>query len=93
MYEKPRGKHDYCMYKLYKYVTPLKMTNLSIRKKQLNKQLSMKNNPDNDVNNNENKNYNTTFKQNEIWKRFLSMMNGLVTHSFTEHASTVVVRK
>lgn len=36
---------------------------------------------------------NTTFKQNEIWKRFLSMMNGLVTHSFTERASTVVVRK
>lgn len=53
----------------------------------------MKNNHDNDVNNNENKNYNTTFKQNEIWKRFLSMMNGLVTHSFTERASTVVVRK
>lgn len=30
----------------------------------------MKNNHDNDVSNNENKNYNTTFKQNEIWKRF-----------------------
>lgn len=53
----------------------------------------MKNNYDNDVNNNENKNYNIIFKQNEIWKRFLFMMNGLVIYSFIECVLIVVVCK